>query len=325
MNLMVSGTNLVKDGSKENVIAASNTEYAAYELAPSSNNGELVKDYGYLVPGQTYTILIELMLESKDRAIIDEANDYIGLYTGTLFWCSHIIPKINERCKKIYTFKFPKTYSEKDYLEGIENDSFNALIRLTSGIYNAYSADDIIIYNVRIVEGDHTDDIDSSGLVTSNYIGDAMSWSITPDYCAWWNQDTTQEDPLMRLDSDGLYVKGEIEAIAGKFGCLNIESSGRVYYKSPDAAYASFYVSPTHGVSISKGQIGGWAVDESFNRFKSATYTYHDVSGTYTEFTPKEIKVTIPGYDTYSCSWADIIGVVNTVINPSTASVEESE
>lgn len=45
-----------------------------------------------------------------------------------------------------------------------------------------------------------------------------MSWKMIPDKCVWWNSNTSETSPLMRLNNDGLYIKGEIEATSGRIG-----------------------------------------------------------------------------------------------------------
>jgi hypothetical protein len=57
-----------------------------------------------------------------------------------------------------------------------------------------------------------------------------MSWRMLPSKCVWWNSNTSESSPLMRLDDKGLYVKGEIEATSGQIAGYTIISE-KLYSK----------------------------------------------------------------------------------------------
>ena len=347
MNLMVSGPkNLVMDADVVKYLTYHDTKSAKYYLDPNSNNGEIVlEDYGYIVPGRTYTVLIDLKLNTQRTEVSDNDVVKITVYNQQYTLSEMPIQTLNERHEIVATFELSSKYSDSPYISNMKTDSeINAPIILTSPITDEESLGTIEIYEVKIVEGDHRDDIymDDAGLVTSDFAGDTMSWSITPDRCVWWNQDTSKLDPLMKLDRKGLYVKGEIEAtsgnfvnctidetctingkvsaVTGKLGCLHIEDSGGVYYTLPNETEKTFYIHPTNGVNIVEATIGGWRLETNSIKNSYVANIDGSITTVNTRFTPENLIVEYNG-TLHTCSWLSIINA----INPSTASVEEIE
>lgn len=342
MNLMVSAPkNLVTDGNVVKYLTYRDTRSAKYYLDPNSNNGEIVlEDCGYIVPEKLYTILIDLKLVTNRSSISENDWIYVQLYNKKVDAHRVRITKVNEHYKIKQLFYGPGSdlitadgKDINDYLNDIQQDSAtNAQIILTSPLTENENEDYIEIYEVRIVEGNHLDDIDASGLVTSDFASDetGMGWTITPDKCVWWNQTGSLADPLMRLDSDGLYVKGQIvatsgtfdkctinssceisgtlKAVSGQIGCLTIDYDNKELYYESLSGTKEILINSS-GVNIVSGQIGGWAFEEANNSLYG-NYIYSSQIVT-TTFQPETISLLSKDESTVnqSTTWANIINI----------------
>ena len=60
------------------------------------------------------------------------------------------------------------------------------------------------------------------GFVDAEQTSAQMNWKMLPEKCVWWNQNTSETSPLMRLDDSGLYIKGEVDADGGHIGGWDI-------------------------------------------------------------------------------------------------------
>lgn len=82
--------------------------------------------------------------------------------------------------------------------------------------------------------------------VSSDQTNSAMCWKMVPDKCVWWNNNTSESDPLMRLDSTGLYIKGEVNATTGAIGGWKLWNytlecaPGTYTYGGEELAYGGF-------------------------------------------------------------------------------------
>jgi hypothetical protein len=360
MNLMVSGVGNLMNARIPGGGDSFRDDYIrSYSFANASESGWK----GYLEQGKKYTVVIDMVIDWDSSVATMNPDDVLVIYTAIssedigrgdtnilsqgVYFCNPTIQNTNQRqtVKCTAQFDYDSKFSSNDaYLAYLNEDEGRKSLAITTvqriGSNNC-PINSLTIYDIKLFEGESTDE---DGLVTSSHIGDAMNWSITPNQCVWWNQDTTRQSPLMRLDSTGLYVKGRIEATSGTFdnctinsscvinghlstvtgqlGCLTIGSDDddREIYYSDANGEKTFYINPTNGVNLTKATIGGWRFED--NSIKSFYVANIDGSLTtvHTRFTPEYLIVEYNG-TTHQCSWLSIIDA----INPPKASVEEIE
>lgn len=93
-----------------------------------------------------------------------------------------------------------------------------------------------------------------------------MKWRMLSDKCVWWNSVTTESAPLMRLDQDGLYIKGNGEftgdIIANSLtlgaGTIGTNSTGISISKTGLLKASNAIIYGT--VTASSGSIAAWNV-----------------------------------------------------------------
>lgn len=89
-----------------------------------------------------------------------------------------------------------------------------------------------------------------------------MNWRMLPDKCVWWNNvdgTNSESTPLMRLDTSGLYIKGEIEATSGKIGNWDIGTNhltnGTIGQDNSFHMYTSF---PSEAATVAGVSSNAW-------------------------------------------------------------------
>ena len=123
--------------------------------------------------------------------------------------------------------------------------------------------------------------------VSTSQIGNKMNWKMEPTQCVWWNEKTDESNPLMRLDDEGLYISGQVEATKGHVGgweisgrsLINTTDDGLTYgFETPSAdsrnvfAIASpyrgtwdkapFRITKDGSMYAKKGEIGSWVISD---------------------------------------------------------------
>jgi hypothetical protein len=63
-----------------------------------------------------------------------------------------------------------------------------------------------------------------SNCVADTHDGTSFSWKMLASGMKWWNNKTSEADPLMSIGGGGLRIKGHIEAESGKIGGMTIQS-----------------------------------------------------------------------------------------------------
>jgi len=239
MNLMVSGGGNLMD----TILPPSGDRFTLDDYMRVYSFADAVDDAwkGYLEQGKTYTVVIDMMIDWNSEISTMNPSDVIRLYTavsaregmssesnGVDLGCL-TIQDTNQWQTVKYTFQFDygdRFTTEDEYVAYLNEESGRKGLAIAPNPpMNATDCpiNNLTIYDIKLFEGETTNE---EGLVTSSHISDTMSWSITPDQCVWWNQDTTRQDPLMRLDKGGLYVRGEIESQLGYIGNISIQESG---------------------------------------------------------------------------------------------------
>jgi hypothetical protein len=67
----------------------------------------------------------------------------------------------------------------------------------------------------------------SEDKVSTEQTSSAMKWKLLPEKCVWWNNiggTNSESAPLMKLDSTGLYISGEVHAQTGEIGGFTINN-----------------------------------------------------------------------------------------------------
>jgi hypothetical protein len=118
------------------------------------------------------------------------------------------------------TTKYAKTFKlTQDQISQITaNPAGSSPKQIWIGINGASGSGTVTISNAKLEKGSVATDWSPApeDQVYAEQTVTGMKWRMLPSKCVWWNSKTSESAPLMRLDDNGLYVKGEVEADKGK-------------------------------------------------------------------------------------------------------------
>ena len=138
-----------------------------------------------------------------------------------------------------------------------------------------------------------------SAKVENKQTGKAFNWKMETDQMVWYTNNDS--DPLMRLNQNGLYVKGEIHATSGKIGSMTIDevtspSSGQnliTYLDSDNANFSGYNISSSSSDYVQSPSVLKWKLTKTNNgsgskigsstfivdKIYTLSYTFKRVSG----------------------------------------------
>lgn len=179
------------------------------------------KKVGYLVSGQTYTVQLDIEADAEVGLIglyHGDSNAYI-MTADDGGWIK--IAEENKGKRHIIT----RTFKCRTFTPASVNEAYIKIYRRNSK--DVIGSGQVTIYRIKIEEGSVATGFND--LLKSTSADDEMNWSITPSECVWWNENTTRDNPLMKLDGTGLSFDngrvvirdGHLGADSGDLGAWN--------------------------------------------------------------------------------------------------------
>lgn len=238
--------------------------------------------------GVTYTLTLESNItEGKHiNVLLSNINDGVGTDNSIL------LGTLAQENENIYSTKFTWTYS--DDTKTIESDIGNLFVVITVDTQEIEEKT-----KVRSVKLEQGNSISSDWTpapedqVSAEQTGTTMSWKMLPDKCVWWNNvegTNAEESPLMKLDKDGLYVKGEVDATKGTLGGNTIDENG-LHINNGDITLGSTFSVTSNGLlnatganisgtfTATSGTIGGFTIDSDNNINCGISMTGNNING----------------------------------------------